>query len=175
MKKLRIVSIIFIIVISVTQVIGSSGVDEKILPSLFAPSKGSSTTTGDEITQNMRKLELLYRLVERDFLFDIDHSVVYEEMAKGLFEGLKDEYSAYIVSKESTDFSEDTRGTYGGIGAYISKNYLDYRDFTKPETYMINITSVFPGSPAEAAGLLPGDLISHIDGESRCAHDFNGR
>jgi carboxyl-terminal processing protease len=31
---------------------------------------------------------------------------------------------------------------------------------------MVNITSVFPGSPAEAAGLRAGDLISHIDGES---------
>ena len=114
----------------------------------------------------MQKLELLYRLVERDFLFDIDHKEVYESMAKGLFTGLADEYSAYIVSKDAADFSEDTSGTYGGIGAYISKNYLEYRDFTDPKTYMVNITSVFPGSPAEASGLRSGDLISHIDGES---------
>ena len=165
MKKLKLVSIIFIIAISVTSVLNSGGVSEQIIPSLFASSNETQIDQGDEITQNIRKLELLYRLVERDFLFDIDHKAVYEEMAKGLFEGLKDEYSAYIVSKESTDFSEDTLGTYGGIGAYISKNYLDYRDFSDPKTYMINITSVFPGSPAESAGLMSGDLISHIDGE----------
>ncbi len=148
-----------------TQTIVSSGVDEQILPALFAPSSNTRVAKEDEISKNMQKLELLYRLVERDFLFDIDHKMVYEEMAKGLFEGLEDEYSAYIVSKESTDFSEDTLGTYGGIGAYISKNYLNYRDFSDPKTYMINITSVFPGSPAESAGLMSGDLISHIDGE----------
>ncbi len=165
MKKLRIVSIIFIIAISVSVGISSGGVEEQMLPSLFAPSKNTQVAKGDDITQNIRKLDLLYRLVERDFLFDIDHDAVYEEMAKGLFEGLKDEYSAYIVSKESSDFSEDTLGTYGGIGAYISKNYLNYRDFSDPKTYMINITSVFPGSPAENAGLMSGDLISHIDGE----------
>jgi len=115
---------------------------------------------------NMQRLELLYRLVERDFLFDIDHKAVYESMAKALFTGLGDEYSAYIVSQEASDFSEETSGTYGGIGAYISKNYLEYRDFSKPETYMVNITSVFPGSPAETAGLRSGDMISHIDGNA---------
>ncbi|NCB00855.1 MAG: S41 family peptidase [Spirochaetia bacterium] len=166
MKKLKIYIIAIILIVSTAQVIGSSGVDEKTISTLFGPSTTTQTTTSaDEITQNMRKLELLYRLVNRDFLFDIDHKNVYEEMAKGLFEGLEDEYSAYIVSKESSDFSEDTLGTYGGIGAYISKNYLNYRDFSKPETYMINITSVFPGSPAESAGLLSGDLVSHVDGE----------
>ncbi len=166
MKKFRLITIFLIIVISTTQILASGGVDEQAINTIFGASQSSNTTDNtDEITQNMRKLELLYRLVERDFLFDIDHKTVYEEMAKGLFEGLKDDYSAFIVSKESSDFSEDTLGTYGGIGAYISKNYLDYRDFSKPETYMINITSVFPGSPAESAGLLSGDLVSHINGE----------
>ena len=36
-------------------------------------------------------------------------------MAKSLLQPLRDEYSAYIVSKEASDFSEDTTGTYGGI------------------------------------------------------------
>jgi carboxyl-terminal processing protease len=166
MKKTKSFIAILIIIVGITQFIGANGAQEQTIPALFGESTTQNKNSEDEISQNLDKLEALYRLVERDFLFDIDHKAVYEEMAKGLFEGLQDEYSAYIVSKESTDFSEDTRGTYGGIGAYISKNYLDYRDFTKPETYMINITSVFPGSPAEAAGLLPGDLISHIDGEA---------
>jgi carboxyl-terminal processing protease len=81
-----------------------------------------------------------------------------------LFTALEDPYSAYVVAQEAADFSTETTGKYGGIGAYISKNYLEYRDFTKPETYMVNISSVFPGSPAELAGLQAGDLVSHIDG-----------
>ncbi len=154
-----------VILILIPQMVVSGGAEEKIVSSLFSD-KSLEDQTGDEISQNMQRLELLYRIVDRDFLFDIDHKNVYEEMAKGLFEGLKDEYSAYIVSKESSDFSEETTGEYSGIGSYISKNYLEYRDFTNPETYMINITSVFPGSPAEQAGLISGDLISHIDGNA---------
>ena len=150
------------------QTILATGVDEQLIPAFLTGSQSPQVArySEDEISVTMQRLELLYRLVQRDFLFDIDHKAVYESLAKGLFSGLGDDYSAYIVSKDAADFSEDTSGTYGGIGAYISKNYLEYRDFSKPHTYMVNITSVFPGSPAEAAGLRSGDLISHIDGES---------
>lgn len=168
MKK--IVSIITLVVISffISQAAAATGIEEKLFPVFLkgTPQSTVANNSQDEISVNMQKLELLYRLVERDFLFDVDHKKVYESMAKGLFAGLEDDYSAYIVSKDAADFSEETSGTYGGIGAYISKNYLEYRDFTKPETYMVNITSVFPGSPAEISGLRSGDMISHIDGES---------
>lgn len=156
--------------ILLVSIIGGSifagGIEEQVLPAIFSqPSVQNPTRSVDPISENIQRLELLYRLVQRDFLFDIDHQEVYESMAKGLFTGLKDKYSAYIISQEASDFSEETTGRYGGIGAYISKTYLEYRDFSKPETYMVNITSVFPGSPAEASGLRSGDLISHIDGK----------
>lgn len=161
MKKTKFFCIVIILIALIGQSVFSTGIHEGMFPYTLSP---QIQATADPITENMEKLELLYRLVERDFLFDIDHQKVFESMAKGLFAGLGDEYSAYIVSEEAADFSEETTGVYGGIGAYISKNYLEYRDFSKPETYMVNITSVFPGSPAEAAGLRAGDLISHIDG-----------
>jgi len=155
-----------LLIISIGHIAAANGSSDKLFPSFsFDRLRPSVTQSNDEISVAMQKLELLYRLVDRDFLFDIDYDAVYESMAKGLFTGLKDEYSAYIVSQEASDFSEETSGRYGGIGAYISKHYLEYRDFSKPETYMVNITSVFPGSPAENAGLKAGDLVSHIDGE----------
>ena len=167
MKKIITIILLVVLTAMVSQAAAATGIDEKLIPAFFTGAPAvSRPASNDEITTNMQKLELLYRLVERDFLFDIDHKAVYENMAKGLFTGLGDEYSAYILSEDAADFSEETSGTYGGIGAYISKNYIEYRDYTKPETYMVNITSVFPGSPAETAGLRSGDLISHIDGEA---------
>ena len=164
MKRFRTILLLIILSVFISQATAATGIDERFIPDFFSSTPVSSKSVQqDEITINMQKLELLYRLVNRDFLFDIDHKLVYESMAKGLFSGLEDEYSAYVFSKDAADFSEETSGTYGGIGAYISKNYLEYRDYTKPETYMVNITSVFPGSPAEVAGLRSGDLISHID------------
>lgn len=155
------------LLVFIGQAAAAAGTNDQLLPALFNQTPvQTQSLANDEISTNMQKLELLYRLVDRDFLYDIDHQAVYESMAKGLFSGLNDEYSAYVVSQEAADFSEETTGMYGGIGAYISKNFLEYRDFSKPETYMVNITSVFPGSPAEAAGLRSGDLVSHIDGNA---------
>lgn len=169
MKKLKIFLIITIVSLAFTlQLVGANGIDEQLASSLFyyqPQTASSSQQRTDDISLNMRKLELLYRLVERDFLYEIDNNAVFESMAKGLFAALDDPYSGYVVAKEAADFTEETTGTYGGIGAYISKNFLEYRDFSKPDTYMVNITSVFPGSPAEMAGLRSGDLISHIDGK----------
>ncbi len=167
-KRTNIIVIVyFALMIFIAPAMAAGGVDEQLVSSLFYyQSQPQATTRTDEISVNMRKLELLYRLVDRDFLFDIDDNTVYEAMAKALFTALDDPYSGYVVAQEASDFSEETTGTYGGIGAYISKNYLEYRDFSKPDTYMVNITSVFPGSPAELAGLRSGDLISHIDGQA---------
>lgn len=167
MKKRRIVLVIVLVsLVFASHIAAANGIDEKLASNLFYyQSPIQNTTASDEISINIRKLELLYRLVNRDFLFEIDNDVVFESMAKALFTALEDPYSGYVVAKEAADFSEETTGTYGGIGAYISKHFLEYRDFSKPETYMVNITSVFPGSPAEMAGLRSGDLVSHIDGK----------
>ncbi|MCB5230142.1 MAG: S41 family peptidase [Candidatus Cloacimonetes bacterium] len=166
MKKIVNYTVLVLLVLFIGFPLLATGIDERLIPAFLSGTSSATVNSKDEIAQNMQRLELLYRLVERDFLFDIDHKAVYESMAKGLFTGLDDEYSAYIISKEAADFSEDTTGVYGGIGAYISKNYLEYRDFSNPSTYMVNINSVFPNSPAEVAGLRSGDLISHIDGEA---------
>ena len=164
MKKISTTLIVlFISLVFTSQAAAANGTSEHLIRNLYAQNTAAAP---DEISDNMRKLELLYRLVDRDFLFDIDDNAVYESMAKALFTALDDPYSGYVVAQEASDFSTETTGIYGGIGAYISKQFLEYRDLSKPETYMVNITSVFSGSPAEMAGLRSGDMISHIDGES---------
>ena len=73
----------------------------------------------------------------------------------GLLKSLNDPYTVYLTPKELRDFEEKERGTYSGIGASLQK--------TKDG---LVITAVFEGSPAEAAGLVPGDVIQSVDGKS---------
>jgi carboxyl-terminal processing protease len=54
-------------------------------------------------------------------------------------------------------FTERTDGIYGGVGMLVSL------DSSHP---YVNIVTVFKGSPAEGAGLLPGDLITEVNGDS---------
>ena len=68
-----------------------------------------------------------------------------------------DVYSAYRPPVETEDFQTDMSGKFGGIGVMVEYNDQD-------KTIMIN--TVYPGSPAEKAGIQTGDFIYAVDGKT---------
>ncbi len=72
----------------------------------------------------------------------------------GMMEALGDQHSSYMNPKDFADANAGLEGEYEGIGAYVDTT-----------TEYLTITSPIPGSPAERAGLLPGDQVVAIDGE----------
>ena len=128
--------------------------------------QGISTQSSDPVTENIEKLKTLYRYLENNYLWDIDHDKTYEAMATALFESLGDRYTYYVTAEESADYMEDTTGQYGGLGFYFSKTVRDYQDPDDPSTLYCNISQVFPESPAAKGGIIAGDFITHINGES---------
>jgi len=74
---------------------------------------------------------------------------------QGLTDSLKDPYSDFLNPEETGEFEENLTGEYEGIGAEIGT-----RD------NVVTIISPLKGSPAEKAGLLPGDKILKINGVS---------
>jgi len=73
---------------------------------------------------------------------------------EGMVRGLGDPYSLYLPPTEAEEFAKDLAGEFEGIGAEI-----DIQDG------QLTIISPLPSSPAEAAGVLPGDKVYAIDGE----------
>jgi carboxyl-terminal processing protease len=65
-----------------------------------------------------------------------------------------DRYSTYLDPQEWQLVREQTRGQFGGLGIEVRKG----------EGY-IEVVSPLDGTPAERAGLRPGDRITHADGE----------
>ena len=126
-----------------------------------------TTTKGSEIiSRDMATLERLYQYVEKNYLYDIDYDAVYEAMATALFDALGDKYTYYVTADESEDYEEEVSGTYGGLGIYFSKTYVDYQDIDDESTIYAIITQVFPNTPSSKAGLKAGDYIIEIGGES---------
>ena len=148
----------------------------------FSSTRGTSYSTGSEIiSRDMATLERLYQYVNQNFLYDIDYDAVYDAMANALFEALGDKYTYYVTADESDDYAEEVSGTYGGLGIYFSKTYVDYQDIDDESTLYAVITQVFPGTPAAKGGLKAGDYIIEIDGQSvvdmeanDCAHLMKG-
>jgi carboxyl-terminal processing protease len=75
-------------------------------------------------------------------------------LAKGLVESLDDPYSAFLTPEETQIFNSDLDQELEGIGAEITK-----------KDGAITVVSPLKGSPAEKAGLKPGDIILAINQE----------
>lgn len=122
-------------------------------------------TSRDRISTDMQSIESLYRYVDSIYYEDVDKDKVFQSLAAGMLASLEDKYSFYIPPSEAEDYEEGNTGIYGGIGTYLNKPSPEMKDLDDPSSYMITIISPFPGSPAQRAGLMAGDLISHINGE----------
>ncbi len=137
---------------------------EQILASPL-PNGYTQGSSSDQIAYDMASLEQLYRYVDSIYIKDVDKQKMFDDLASALIASLDDPYSFYVPPTEAQEYQEETSGVYGGIGTYLNKPAPDNIEPDNPSSYMITIVSPFPGSPAQRAGLMAGDLISHIDGE----------
>jgi carboxyl-terminal processing protease len=65
-----------------------------------------------------------------------------------------DPHSSYMDSKSFRDMQVQTRGEFGGLGIEVSM-----------ENGLVKVVSPIDDTPAARAGLKPGDLITHLDGD----------
>lgn len=79
-----------------------------------------------------------------------------EAAIRGLIEGTGDPHSGYVPPEAFEIENQDLYGSFEGIGARV-----DMRPDGK-----LQIVAPIEGSPAEAAGLKPGDLVLEVNGES---------
>jgi carboxyl-terminal processing protease len=83
-----------------------------------------------------------------------DQNLIYGSI-KGLVNALDDPYTVFMTPKETKQFEENLQGSLQGIGAELSV-----------EDGMLIVVSPLKDSPAEKAGLRPGDVIFQIDGDA---------
>ena len=94
-----------------------------------------------------------------EYYYDtIDHSdktIVTDCLLYCYVAAIGDPYSVYRPPVEADEFTTEMSGKFGGIGVMVEYNHNE-------ETIMVN--TVYPESPAEAAGLKVGDFIYAVNG-----------
>src|SRR5215472_3241239 len=94
----------------------------------------------------------VYERIKRDYVADVDDHVLMERAVRGMVTAL-DPHSAYLDSQEFEEIRLSTMGSYPGIGIEVV-----------PEEGAVKVLHPIDGSPAQRAGLKPGDQIVSIDG-----------
>ncbi len=87
---------------------------------------------------------------------DFQSETFNEAAIRGLIEGTGDAHSGYVPPEAFEIENQDLYGSFEGIGARVEM---------RPDGKLL-IVSPIEGSPAEAAGLKPGDLVLEVNGES---------
>lgn len=149
-----------LLIISVLTVACATPSTDKYAKS-FSLGNTNNSPTFNNIVYSLKNL---YSYLDSNFLYDIDNTEMQYELIEAMVNSLGDKYSYFVRPENAEEYEENNQGQYVGIGTYLTKANPDYYDPKDPETYMVIITSPFPGGPADRAGLKAKDMISHVNG-----------
>ena len=108
-------------------------------------------------SETYRQLNLFGDVFERvrsDYVKEVGDEKLVESAINGMLTSL-DPHSSYLNAKNYRDMQVQTRGEFGGLGIEVTM-----------ENGLVKVVSPIDETPAHRAGLMPGDLISHLDKEA---------
>ena len=94
-----------------------------------------------------------FNLIQSRFYRDVNPASLKYSGMRGLVASLGDPNTMFMEPRDAEDFSIETRGNYGGVGARLGSHPLGAR-----------VATIFPGGPADDAGLQVGDVLTAVDG-----------
>ena len=118
----------------------------------------------DSPYEQIKTLARAMELIRQDYVDD--KKVSYEQLMRGALRGMLqslDPHSQYMEPMNFEDMKEDTESRFGGLGVHVTERNGD-----------LIIVAPMEDSPAFRVGLLPGDKIIKIDGQSTEKMDLGG-
>lgn len=124
-------------------------------------SSASATTFGSEFRLDNPLFNKVISDLDDKFIFwkssstpptskDLEYGVI-----RGYVESYKDPYTVFFPPKEAKSFSEDVKGSFGGVGMNVGMKDGN-----------IVVIAPLKDSPAMKAGILAGDIITAVEGTS---------
>ena len=126
------------------------------VPRVTVTPTASSATSSDEEAAFQVFWEA-WKLLKDEYYGDLPEPQKMARAAiRGVVETLDDKNTALIDPEISKIISEDSSGSFEGIGAMVQIN----------QDNALEITRLYPGQPADKAGVKAGDVVIAVDGRS---------
>lgn len=114
-----------------------------------------SHTDSAEFNQLLKPFYQTWNVIHNQYLEQpVDDVKLMQGAIRGMMDSLGDPYTAYMDPDEYREQNAPLQGEYTGVGAWVDAS-----------GDALIFLSAMPGSPAEEAGIQPGDLVLEIDGQ----------
>src|SRR5215469_17044210 len=117
---------------------------------LQAPARAAASDT----YRNLNLFGDVFEKIRSDYVERPDEQKLIESAINGMLTSL-DPHSSYMDAKSFRDMQVQTRGEFGGLGIEVTQ-----------EDGLIKVVTPIDDTPASRAGIMSGDIITAIDGES---------
>ena len=102
--------------------------------------------------------------LQKYFIDAYDEKVLADAAADAIIEATGDRWSYYIPAESYQTYQDSVENAYTGIGVTI---------YETPTEKGFEVATVQEGGPAAQAGIIPGDILTHVDGEDVVAMGFS--
>ena len=101
--------------------------------------------------ENEDLLQSVIKLVQDEYIDETVEDEIVESAINGMLQSL-DPHSLYFNQKDFKELTSDTKGEFGGLGIEVTM-----------EKGLVKVISPIDKTPAERAGIIEGDFITHIN------------
>lgn len=123
-------------------------------PICFADSKVNSKSNSNEKYENLELFQKVIHFIETNYVEEVKSKDLIHGAIKGMLDTL-DPHSNFLTAEIFKEMKSDTSGKFSGIGIEVGM-----------KEGVPTVVAPMEDTPAWRAGILPGDKITRIDGES---------
>ncbi len=124
-------------------------------------SSGSAEAAASDTYRSLNLFGDVFEKIRSDYVEKPDDQKLIEAAINGMLSSL-DPHSSYMDAKSFRDMQVQTRGEFGGLGIEVTQ-----------EDGLIKVVTPIDDTPASRGGILSGDIIAAIDGESVMGMSLN--
>ncbi len=121
---------------------------------LVGPLLAQETERQTSVYEQLDLFGDVFERIRAQYVEEVDETALIEAAINGMLTSL-DPHSVFLPPDDAADMRIQTRGKFGGLGIEVTQ-----------EDGFVKVVTPMDGTPADEAGMEPGDFITHVDGSS---------